>query len=452
LIKPIYILGIDAQVQNRVGDQDYGLYFALFNFCFLFSIILDMGIQNYNSKNISAHRESVSKIFSNVLATKLILILIFTIFVVLLGSFIYPDKAFVRLILGLSVIMSLQSFYIYLRSHFSAIGKFKIETYLSALDKLLMIFILGYIIYISDTINIQNFILGQIGAYLLAILLAFILLSRFFKIKLAFSLSKSKHLLKQSAPFALVVLLMTLYTRMDGVMLERLLNDNASAAGKYATAFRLMDAANVIGYLFAVLLLPMFANMLSKKEDINPLIKNATGLLFSITSIISVASWCYADEIMHLIYIDIDAQNIESFRLLMMGFWAMSMSYIFGSLITASGQLKTFNLIFIIGIAMNWILNLWLIPGEFAIGAAKATVVTQFFVFLAQVFLAFAKFKISFGMRFWLSAIGLLGIYFAISFLLYHYLPIYWGLKLMAFIILTTFVSFLAGFFRLSLR
>ena len=32
LIKPFYILGIDAEVINRVGASVYGNYFALINF------------------------------------------------------------------------------------------------------------------------------------------------------------------------------------------------------------------------------------------------------------------------------------------------------------------------------------------------------------------------------------------------------------------------------------
>ena len=31
LIKPFWILGIDREVQNLVGEKEYGLYFALFN-------------------------------------------------------------------------------------------------------------------------------------------------------------------------------------------------------------------------------------------------------------------------------------------------------------------------------------------------------------------------------------------------------------------------------------
>ena len=37
LIKPFYIIGIDAEVINRVGLTEYGNYFALINLSFLFN-------------------------------------------------------------------------------------------------------------------------------------------------------------------------------------------------------------------------------------------------------------------------------------------------------------------------------------------------------------------------------------------------------------------------------
>ena len=39
LIKPFWIFGIDRTVQNTVGVEEYGFYFVVFNFSFLFNII-----------------------------------------------------------------------------------------------------------------------------------------------------------------------------------------------------------------------------------------------------------------------------------------------------------------------------------------------------------------------------------------------------------------------------
>ena len=55
LIKPFWLFGIDRTVQNSVLAEDYGIYFTLFNFSMLFNILLDVGITNFNNKNIAQH-------------------------------------------------------------------------------------------------------------------------------------------------------------------------------------------------------------------------------------------------------------------------------------------------------------------------------------------------------------------------------------------------------------
>ena len=47
LVKPIYLFGVELGVQNAVGAEDYGLYYAMFNFTFLFNVLLDLGINNF---------------------------------------------------------------------------------------------------------------------------------------------------------------------------------------------------------------------------------------------------------------------------------------------------------------------------------------------------------------------------------------------------------------------
>ena len=66
LIKPFWILGIDRTIQNTVGTESYGFYFAIFNLTFLFNILLDFGITNFNNKNIAQNNHLLNKHFSGI--------------------------------------------------------------------------------------------------------------------------------------------------------------------------------------------------------------------------------------------------------------------------------------------------------------------------------------------------------------------------------------------------
>lgn len=451
LIKPFYILGIDAQVQNAVGPSAYGMYFALFNFCFLFQIILDLGIQNFNSKNVSENREQVAQIFPFVFGAKIMLALAFVVVVFAFGLLTgYTVQNFLLLCL-LSLIMIFQSMYNYLRSHFSALGMFRTETWLSALDKLLMILLIGYLIYLSQSITIIRFAAGQVIALVMAVIIAVFLLRRHTQIRIRFSWQHTVALLKKTFPFALVFLLMTLYTRMDGVMLEMMLDDEAVSAGIYAAAYRLLDGANMLGYLFAVLLLPMFAHILNKKEEVKALVQNAFALMVSMNTLIALLCWFFGEEIIYLIYPAATDEYVQVFRILMIGFWAMSASYVYGSLITASGKLRWFNWIFVVGIMLNWSLNILLIPSHGALGAAIATLSTQFVVFGGQVILANKMFDLRYSARYLIKCITIVGTYFAIVYGMARGLELFWMIELLMASVFCLAISFFLGFFRLSL-
>ena len=83
---------------------------------------------------------------------------------------------------------------------------------------------------------------------------------------------------------------------------------------------------------------------------------------------------------MPLLYQQASDEWIIIFQLLMVSFVAVSMTYVYGTLLTAGGHLKLFNILAFLGLILNFGLNLFLIPTYKALGATWATFVTQFFI------------------------------------------------------------------------
>ena len=202
-------------------------------------------------------------------------------------------------------------------------------------------------------------------------------------------------MIRKSAPFALVLLLMTLYTRMDGVMIERLLADGKAQAGIYAASYRVLDAFNMLGLLFAGLLLPMFSKILNRHDALVNLISTSFGLLSTISIGVSVICWFYADYIVSTLYINTSEEWSLVFQYLMVTFVAVSWSYIFGTLLTARHSMRTMNSIFLMGLCINLFLNLLLIPPYKALGATWATLVTQFAVSLGLLIYCNVKLRLN---------------------------------------------------------
>ena len=411
LVKPFWILGIDVAVQNRVGAEEYGLYAPIFSFAILLNIILDFGITNYNNRNIAQHSHMLRRYFSGIFNVKLILGGIYLGVTLLFGlAFGYEGRAFWLLfVLGINQIMA--SMVLYLRSNISGLHLFKTEGILSIMDRVIMIGLCSILLwsgYFEGRFEIEWFVYAQFWAYFTTAIVAFVLVyakAKFYKIKVDVVLFRV--ILKQSLPFALLVLLMSFYYRLDSVMIERLLPDGRVQAGVYAQAYRLLEGFNMFGYLFAGLLLPIFSRMLKNKESVAKLVQTSFNLLFIPAVSISVVSLLYSEELMEILYLEHIGESAEIFTVLMVSFIAIVLTYIYGTLLTANGSLKQLNIISVIGLVVNLVTNWILIPIYGAWGAAVATLGTQFFVILAQIVICKKLFKMHYETTFIVKQVAL---------------------------------------------
>lgn len=400
LIKPFWVLGIDRTVQNVVGAESYGLYFALFNFSIILNILLDIGITNFNNRNISQHTFLVKKHVSNIIGLKLILAVIYALICLITGAVIGYNRVQFHLLLFLILNQFLISFTLYLRSNISALQFFRTDSLLSVLDRTLMIIICSVLLFTNVTggiFRIEWFVYAQTAAYLLTMLITLsIVLTKTGKISIRINRQFYLVFLKKSYPYALLILLMAFYNRIDSVMLERLLPDplGKQQAGIYAQAFRLLDAVSMFGALMAGLLLPMFSGMIKRKEALGSMIQLAFVLLFVPAIVIAVSTLFYSREIMELLYHSHIDDSVNMLGLLMTGFPGIALTYVFGTLLTANGSLKHLNIMAFLGMLLNIALNLILIPTLYGKGSAIASMVTQLATGIAQLAISIWLFRI----------------------------------------------------------
>ena len=392
IIKPFYILGIDAGVQNAVGAQEYGLYFALFNLSFLLNIFSDLGITNFNNRNISQHRQLLEKHFSKLVILRVLLIALYIVIALAAGLFLGYDKRIMTLLAWILINQSMASFLLYLRSNLAGLHLFKQDSIISVLDRFLLIIFCGYALWFQKTgepFKIEWFIWLQTVAYASTVIIAFAMVrSQVDKWRLEFSKIFSITIIKKSLPYALLVLLMGLYHRMDSIMLERMLPDGDSASGIYAQGFRFLDALNNFSFLFAILLFPIFSRMLKKKMDLTPVLLVASKLLLSGVVIISMVAFIHSFDIMSWRYDENIEEASQTFMVLISSAFFFAIVLIYGTLLTADGKLKELNYIAISGVIMNFLLNFILIPKFQAYGSALATLITQGITALAHIVLA----------------------------------------------------------------
>ena len=458
LVKPFWILGIDRQVQNAVGPEEYGLYFFLFNFSFLFYIFLDVGITSFNTRNIAQNNQLLNKHLSGISMLKLLLGVLYAVLIIVIGVIWGYRGRELYILAWLGFNQFILSFILYLRSNLSGLLLFKTDSFLSVLDRILMIIIVGFLLWFNlfeGLFTIEWFVYSQTAAYLTTFVVALIaVLNKSGKLKFNWNLPFFLLIAKKSAPFALLVLIMSFYNRIDPVLIDKLLSGNLGKeqVGVYAQAYRLLDAGQNFAFLFAVLLLPIFAKMISVKQSVESIVKLSASIIISGSLIIAITAQFYAVDIMKLMY-NIMPNELEShyvmrieqsavvLKLLMFSFVGISSNYIFGTLLTANNNLKQLNIVAFGGLLINLMLNLILIPYYHSVGSAYASLTTQGVTAIIQLVLVYKifKFKTDYGIL--IKMVLLVGVLYLTGSILVTYFMFRWELSLLITLFTGLFLS-----------
>lgn len=379
IIKPLWIFGVDRQVQNITGYEVYGTYFAFMNLSLVLNFMLDMGITPYFNKTASGNLPLLNKLILQSFVIKWLLSACFALIIFFIAISTGVSTGYLFWLLVLFQILT--SFLLWLRAILSATQQFSADAIVSAADKIFATIIAGIGFYFLGwklNISIETFVLIQIAGLLIAILLCLYFLTKTQLNLKQFSGSVINFsLLKGSLPFALTYFFMSMHSRTDGFLLERLLPNGAYKAGIYASGYRLVDAINMGGFLISSFLLPYIANRWPDKNALAPLIRMCRHVLMlsSLCIAIVVAHW--SDDVNNLLYNGRDTSAGNVIAVLLFTLPALGLVHIYGTLLTATGNIIRFMIISAFFALINITFNLIFIP-QFGLSAAMwIAVITQ---------------------------------------------------------------------------
>ncbi len=401
LVKPIWIFGVDLTIQNIIGSKQYGTYFSLLSVSLIFNIVLDIGTTNFNTKNIAQFKHLLKKYFKNIVQLKLFLGIIYYISVFILAYFLGYSNYELKLLSWLCFNQFLLSFILYFRSNISALQKFILDGFFSVLDKILaIVFCIILIAYYPENLSISSFIFCQTLSYVVSfVIISFLQIywngNPIGSVNLPFQIT----ILKQSWPYAVLVLLTSIYLRIDSVMIERMLPNGNFESGIYAQSYRIVDALSIVGYIFASILLPLLSKMLVQKQNIYSIIRLAFKILVIPSIIFSITTSFHSSSIISYLYTDANHHSQYIFTILIFCFILTSGYYVFSTVLTANGNIMLLNKIALAGIVINIVLNFFLIPVYKGLGASMATLITQAFTVFFHGYFVSNFFNIQINLR-----------------------------------------------------
>lgn len=437
LIKPLWIFGIDRQVQVVVGAEVYGKYFSLLSLVFVFNIFLDLGITNYANRTIAADYSSLSSIVSNGIVAKLFLSLLYTVSLLIIAKSTGVQDN--KLLLLLILLQVLTSFLLFFRGVVSAFQLFKTDSVLSVIDKGLMIVLAGIWLYTSlfnRKFDVYEFVWLQIITIIITLLISILILNRRKALFLSgFNRGAIKEIILQSIPFALTVFFMGLHNRTDAFLLERIHSNGAYEAGIYATAYRLLDAANMIGYLFASVLVSYWSKHVNDTNSIKKSLLFSHQLLIPSGILVALIAVFLNQPLFELLYHHKNDYAADILKWCLITIVPYFVIHIYATLLTATGKIKILMRLVIAASALNILLNIFLIPAYGAKACVFSGIVSQTTLALLAVFYVKTKTSQTVEWSVWLRYLFIAVILsFTGFFLQYYSLPLLPSLAIMSLV------------------
>lgn len=446
LIKPVWLFFIDRQVQNIVGYEEYGKYFAILNLSYVLFFLSDVGISNMLNQRMANHQPVNIK---QLLSIKVFLLFTYIIVFCFIGWLTHISQW--SILFCVVAVQGLTSLLIFFRNIITANQYFGLDAWLSVVDKSLMIIFCSLIIYASlGRMSLLLFLQIQIACTAVAVIISFLIIVRK-KLMMIAGKEKIEKILKQVLPFTAIVLFMSIHYRLDGFLLERIHPNGALQAGIYASAYRLLDACNMVGYLASSFLVAFVARNLTDKKILEEAVFNTRHVLIfcalgAVTFVTVFAQW-----IQQLLYHSSSNYNALVMQLCIASYPAYCLVHIYGSVLTGAAKFKQFISILVFSVIINIVLNLALIPFYGAEGCCIAALTSQYFCGIAALTVATKAVSIQYHFKsifvYLLSAALLGALFYLGKYALINVWLILTIAVLLAVFLLSTQISFFKKYF-----
>lgn len=372
-------------VTRVLFPEDIGLIESVRNFVQYFVILAFLGIPTYGLREISKYRnepEKLNKIYSELMIINFISTIIFVLIFLLLifGIDELRINYILYLIIGISILLNVfNNSWLY-----EGLEEFKYISLRNLLFKCISFICL--IIFVRDSNDINEYavvtVVGTAGNYILNIIN-----SRKF-VKFTFKNLNLKQHLKSIAYLVVVNLAIEIYTLVDVTMLS-FMKDKATVA-YYSYAMKIYKILLHIVNTFTLVLVPRIAFYYkeNKFNEFNELISKTLKVIFIITIPMIIGIIFTSKVLITLIYGSNYIRSASVLNILSIVLCLSPIGYLLGSrMLLVSNKENKMIIPVTIGAITNVICNSCLIPKYGEIGAAIASLFSEFIVMVIYVLL-----------------------------------------------------------------
>lgn len=376
-----------------LGPANYGILSFALALVGIFGVIANFGLDPLTVREVARDKSLAKKYLANGIVLKLMFggltfLIVFSV-VNLLG---YPDVTRkVVYVITLSTIVAGVSnlfndiYQAFEKMEFMSIGQV-LQSVLSFVFAIIAIRLSLSVVHFAMIYFIVNFLV--LGYHVI------ITTWKFLEPKIEVDLSFWKSVVKETWPFALTTVFISVYYWVDSIMLSYMKGNEA--VGWYNAAYRIVFVLINVSSLYVTTIFPVMSRVFKSSEYLNYIYKRSIKYMLLIGTPIVIGGTLLADRIVLLIFGPEYTPSITALQVLIWSFLFASIGGVSGYLLNSINKQIVLTRIVGVGMILNIILNAVLIPKYSYIGAAIATNLTRLLVIIIEIVILS---KIGFSLR-----------------------------------------------------
>ena len=360
-----------------LGVEGYGVFSYAIGLAGFLAIFSDIGTNGLLVRDFSAEGKILQRNLSTFLYIKLVLISISVLLILFVAPIFTNIPEAIPLISIIAILMAFDGLKDFTIAIVRATERMELEAGIDILTNIATLtFSVLALLTLKSSMSLA--IAFTIGSGIGLAFSVFLLREHFGYIWKYFDKGLAKKILINAWPFALMGLLGTIMTSTDIVMLGWL--KDAKAVGLYSAAIKPVQAIYLISGILAIATLPKISRFTKgDKSRARNILERSISSLFLIGIPLTAGGIMLGEKIITTIY-GIEYLNSSLiFQILLITILAVFPMNMIANLILAYNKQKKFISPLAIAAIGNVILNIVMIPIYGIIGAAIATVLTQFF-------------------------------------------------------------------------
>ncbi len=379
-----YLFGFVYTIYSAryLGVSGFGILSFAIALGTILAVFTDLGLGSLTTREISRDTTLANKYLSNILSIKLILSLFAFGFVVLfiqVFSYDYTIEAIYSIyIVCISYLLNNFSSIFY--SVFNSYEKMEYQSIGQILNSFLIL--IGVFIVVFYSLDILGFALIYLVSSIIVLILNVILFTRnFFLPKFKKDTSFWKAIMKEALPLSFYVVFSIVAFRIDTIILSLLKGD--AAVGIYTAGYKLMEALLVVSAMYTTAIFPVLSKFyMTSKNNLKFSFKKSFKYLFMLGLPIAVGVTLLSGQIIEIFYSESYNSSILVLQIVIWTIPFIFVNSLFRTTFTSINKQKLLLNTTLIGMAVNIVLNLLIIPIYGYIGSAVITVLTEFIYFV----------------------------------------------------------------------